>query len=180
MGLVSGATKRICVVLELYTALTAVLHTHIYSIQNSVHTYACKHAKVLQPCPTLCDPMICSLSGSSVHGNSPDKNTGVGCHALLQGIILTQGLTPHLPHCRPILYHLSHQGCIWVIHKTGKICISTIYCIPVSVSLFHNTILYSFAKIVPLGKLGKGYKVSLIFLTTMCNYTINSMKKNFF
>ena len=27
--------------------------------------------------------MVCSLSGSSVHGDSPDKNTGVGCHALL-------------------------------------------------------------------------------------------------
>ena len=110
MGLVSGATKRICVVLELYSALTAVLHTHIYSIQNSVHTYACKHAKVLQPCPTLCDPMICSLSGSSVHGNSPDKNTGVGCHALLQGIFPSQKLNPGILHGKQILYHLSHQG----------------------------------------------------------------------
>ena len=40
---------------------------------------------VAQSCPTLCDPMICSPSGSSVHGDSPGKNTGVGCHALLQG-----------------------------------------------------------------------------------------------
>ena len=38
---------------------------------------------------TLCDPMDCSLPGSSVHGDSPDKNTGVGCHALLQGIFPT-------------------------------------------------------------------------------------------
>ena len=38
------------------------------------------------------------------------KNTGVGCHALLQGISLTQGLNLSLPHCRWILYHLSHQG----------------------------------------------------------------------
>ena len=37
------------------------------------------------------------------------KNTGVGCHALLQGIFPTQGLNPGLPHCRRILYHLSHQ-----------------------------------------------------------------------
>ena len=42
--------------------------------------------------------------------DSPDKNTGVGCHAFLQGIFLTQGLNPGLQHCRWILYHLRHQG----------------------------------------------------------------------
>ena len=40
---------------------------------------------VTQLCPTLCDPMDCNLQGSSVHGDSPSRNTGVGCHALLQG-----------------------------------------------------------------------------------------------
>ena len=40
--------------------------------------------------------MDCSLPGSSVHGDSPGKNTGVGCHALLQGIFLTQGWNLHL------------------------------------------------------------------------------------
>ena len=42
--------------------------------------------------------------------DSPGKDTGVGCHALLQGIFPTQGSNPGLPHCRQILYHLSHQG----------------------------------------------------------------------
>ena len=41
------------------------------------------HAKLLQSCLTLCNPMDCSPPGSSVHGDSPGKNTGVGCHALL-------------------------------------------------------------------------------------------------
>ena len=54
--------------------------------------------------------MDCSLPGSSVHGDSPGKNTGVGCHALLQRIFLTQGSNPGLLHWRQILYHLSHQG----------------------------------------------------------------------
>ena len=40
----------------------------------------------------------------------PGKNTGVGCHSLLQGIFPTQESNPGLPHCRWILYHLSHQG----------------------------------------------------------------------
>ena len=65
---------------------------------------------VAQSCPTLCDPMNCSPLGSSVHGDSPGKKTGVSCHALLQGIFPTQGLNPGLPYCRLILYHLSHQG----------------------------------------------------------------------
>ena len=41
---------------------------------------------------------------------SPDKNIGVGCHFLLQGIFPTQGSNLSLPHCRQILYSLSHQG----------------------------------------------------------------------
>ena len=46
-------------------------------------------------CPTLWDPKDCSPPGSSVHGDSPGKNTGVGCHFLLQQIFKTQGLNPH-------------------------------------------------------------------------------------
>ena len=42
--------------------------------------------------------------------NSPGKNTGVGCHPLLQGIFLTQGSNPGLPQCRQILYRLSYLG----------------------------------------------------------------------
>ena len=60
--------------------------------------------------PTLCNLMDCSPPGSSVHGNSPAKDTGVGCHALLQGIFQTQGSNPCLLYCRRILYHLSQQG----------------------------------------------------------------------
>ena len=41
--------------------------------------------------------------------DSPGKNTGVGCHFLLQGIFLTQGLNPGLPHGRLMLYPLSHH-----------------------------------------------------------------------
>ena len=42
--------------------------------------------------------------------DSLGENTGVGCHALLQGIFLTQGLNLGLLDCRQILYSLSHQG----------------------------------------------------------------------
>ena len=61
-------------------------------------------------CPTLCDPMDCSPSDTFVHGDSPGKNTGVACHAFLQGIFPIQGSNPGLLHCRRILYQLSYWG----------------------------------------------------------------------
>ena len=45
--------------------------------------------KVAQSCPNLCNPVDYSPPGSSVHGILQGKNTGVGCHSLLQGIFLT-------------------------------------------------------------------------------------------
>ena len=47
---------------------------------------------VTQLCLTVCDPVDCSPPGPSVHGDSSDKNTEVGCHTLLQGIITIYGL----------------------------------------------------------------------------------------
>ena len=54
--------------------------------------------------------MDCGLPSSSDHGDSPGKNTGVGCYALFQKIFPTQGSNPGLPHCRRIPSCLSHQG----------------------------------------------------------------------
>ena len=75
---------------------------------------------VAQLCPTLWYPMDCSPPGSSVHEDSPGKNTGVGCHSFIQGIFLAQGSKPDLLHCRQILYHLSHEGSLrmleWVAY----------------------------------------------------------------
>ena len=85
-----------------------VLHGTLPSqvLQNSTqllqHLFElCMHAKSLQSCPTLCNPMDCSLTGSPVHGilrpwDPPGKNTRVGCRFLLQGIFSTQGSNVHL------------------------------------------------------------------------------------
>ena len=62
------------------------------------------------------DPWIVSLPLFFVHGDCPDKNIGVGCHDLLQGIFWTQGSNPcllHLPHCRQIPYY-------WVTRETPE------------------------------------------------------------
>ena len=64
--------------------------------KKSTFQSTCVCAKLLQSCPTLCDPMDCSPPGSSIHGDSPGKNTRVGCHFLLQGIFPTQELSTGL------------------------------------------------------------------------------------
>ena len=64
------------------------------------------HSGSAEPCLSLCDPMDCSPSGFSVHGENP----GLGCHAFLQGIFPTQGSNSGLLHCRWICYHLSHRS----------------------------------------------------------------------
>ena len=53
-------------------------------------TQLCMHVKSLQSCPSLCDPMSWP-TGVFCPWDSPGKNTGVNCHALLQGIFPTQG-----------------------------------------------------------------------------------------
>ena len=79
----------------------------------------CVLCLVAQLCLILWDPTDCSPPVSSVHGDSPGKNTGVGCPALLQGIFPTQGLNPGLPRCRRILYHLSHWGSPKILERVA-------------------------------------------------------------
>ena len=72
-----------------------------------------KESEAAQSCPTLltlCNPVDCSPSGSSVRGILQAGMLEGVSHFLLQGISPTQGLNPGLPHCRQTLYRLSHQG----------------------------------------------------------------------
>ena len=77
----------------------------------------------LQSCPifavlsNLCNALNCSPPG---YEDSPGKNTGVGYHALLQGMFPTSGSNPGLLHCRWVLYQLSHQGSPCNRLKSGK------------------------------------------------------------
>ena len=60
--------------------------------------------KVAQSCQTL------RPHGLYSPWSSPGQNTGVGSLSLLRGIFSSQGSNPGLPHCRQILYQLSHKG----------------------------------------------------------------------
>ena len=98
---------------------------------------------VAQSCPTFCDAMDCNLLFLCPWDSSPGKNTGVGYHAFLQGIFLTQGSNPDLLHCRQILYCCTTgeaTGCsksssilpCWGSHSkyTGVTCHSLLQWIP--------------------------------------------------
>ena len=61
----------------------------------------CVRAESLQSPLTLGNLMDCSAPGSSVSWDSPGEITGVECLALLQGIFLTQGSSPHLLYLLP-------------------------------------------------------------------------------
>ena len=66
----------------------------LFPIEHSTFLW-CACAKSIQLCLIFCDPMDCSLLGSSVHGISQARILEQEYHALLQGISLTQGSNPH-------------------------------------------------------------------------------------
>ena len=74
----------------------------------------CMHA---QSHLTLCNPMDCGLPGLSVQGFSRQEYWS-GLPFPFSGIFLIQGLNPHFPHCRQILYHMSHLK--FQLHKIIK------------------------------------------------------------
>ena len=96
----SGALHLLCI---LFLLLLHLLHLRSSGI-IAQRLGAWSGVKVTQLCLTLCYPMDYSL------WDSPGQNTGMGSLSLLQGIFPTQGLNPNLPHCRQILYQLSHKG----------------------------------------------------------------------
>ena len=83
---------------------------------TSCHNEKLVKVLVTQLCSTLWDSMDYSAR-QLCPWNSPGKNTGEGCHSLLQGIFPTQGLKLKLLHCRETLYHLGHQGSHHIYEK---------------------------------------------------------------
>ena len=86
------------------------MHTCTYA-----HTFEGNKGRV-SLCWKESESESCSIVSYSLrpHGlypwNSPGQSTEVGSLSLLQGIFPTQGMNPGLPHCRWILYQLSHKG----------------------------------------------------------------------
>ena len=97
------------------TFLEAELFCFLHFIKNLpfiLHSSKVKKREVLatQLCLTLCDPIDYSPPGSSVHRILQARI--LEWVAILQGIFSSQGSNPGLPHCRQILYPLSHWGSV--------------------------------------------------------------------
>ena len=86
--------------MSLYTHTHTRAHTHVCVCQQLVVSDSLRPHGL---CPAR---LLCPWDFS-------DKNTGVGCHSLLQGTFLTQGLNPGILHCRQTLYRLSHYMCLY-------------------------------------------------------------------
>ena len=71
---------------------------------------------VAQSCPTLCESMDCSPLGSSVHGDSPGKNTGAGsCSLFSRGSSQPRDWTQVSRIAGRFFCLLSHQGSQWLL-----------------------------------------------------------------
>ena len=93
--------NRITIPIDIYLSTCVCVYKEIYYKELA---HMIMKLKVAQSCPTLCNPM------DYTPWNSLGQNIGVGTFSLLQGISPTQRLNPGLPHCRQILYQLSHKG----------------------------------------------------------------------
>ena len=102
--------------------------TSLRATESVLHSY-CSRSCALQQEKRERESRSAASDSLWSHGlyspwNSPGQNTGEGSLSLLQGLFPTQGLNPGLPHCRQILYQLSHQGRLqqekapqWEAHK---------------------------------------------------------------
>ena len=93
--------------------LFSQLLSAVYFIHNSVYS----EVKSLSCVRLFVTPWTVACTRFLHPWDFLGKSTGVGCHFLLQGIFPTQGSNPGLPHCRQMLYRLSHQGsqCVYGI-----------------------------------------------------------------
>ena len=105
--------------------------------------------------------MNCSPPGSSVHEDSSGEKTGVGCHAFLQGIFVTQGSNPGLSHCKWILCCLSHQVFSY-IKAFSYIYIYICVCVCVYILLFISRVLSSGQLLINTHKIILAMLVSIL------------------
>ena len=101
-----------CSVLSAFSSLSSVCHLSLSACSHTLDTlihgwpWICSwlNCLVAQLCPILCDPVVLCPC------DFPGKNTGAGCHFLLQGVFLTQGSNPCLLHWQVDSLPLNHKG----------------------------------------------------------------------
>ena len=129
-------TLQVFIYINIYSGFKSILYVNCIVLSKSLKMWVIYLNMILHSADSyLCDPMDCSPPGCSVPEDSPGENTGMGCHALLQGIFPTQGSSPGLLHCRWSLYQLSHKESPW---KKKVISITSHLCVLCMLSLFSH------------------------------------------
>ena len=146
---------------------------------NTVSQLCAVLCLVAQSFPALCKPMEDGLPGSSVYGDSPGKNTTVGCYALLQGIFPTQRSNPGLPHCRWFLLPSEPPGKPKNMGAGGLFLLQGIFSTQVSnTGLLHGRwILHQLRYQGSPSQLYFSFKKSIVFIYANDEYPKTEIKK---
>ena len=121
-------------------------HSHNFYYSLLLYVHGCSVVY-----DSFCDPMDYSLHGSSVH-DFPGKNTGVGCHFLLQGIFPTQGWNWHLLHWQMDSLPLSQLGrpiLLWSFYFSISSVVNLLLCLIYELNF--TTDIYVWEKTVCVG-----------------------------
>ena len=99
---------------DTFHLLSPFVHPQLYWKHTVTRESGCSiqicYCLVTKWCQMLCDPMACNPTGSFRPWDFPGKNTGMGCHFLLEGIFPTQGSNLRLLHWQAYSLLLSHLG----------------------------------------------------------------------
>ena len=115
-------------VIYLYIQIYMHIYVCVYIYYIYIYIYIWWRDLVTNSCTTLVIPWTVACQ-ASLSWDSPGKNTGVGCHFLLQGIFLTQESNLGLLHCKQIVYQLSYEGSIYM-------CVCVCVCVCAYISFF--------------------------------------------
>ena len=108
-------------ILDFPASETVRKHTHTHTQTHTHRLLFISHLVCVraQSCPTLCNPMACSLPGSSVHGTSLARILDSVAFSYSRGIFPIQGLNLHLLHQQVDSFPLSHLG---IPYKPSSLC----------------------------------------------------------
>ena len=101
-----------------------------FEVKKAKHAFARVGAESLSRVRLFCDPVDCSPARLLCPGDSPGKNIGVGCHALLQGIFPTRRSNPRLLRLLPwqaglLFFTTSNRlrsSCIQIVKWEMQVC----------------------------------------------------------
>ena len=110
LGVLKAASMQQCVLRFPFHLFLIQVNTDENDLANGKMKVKVKwKCKLLSLCPTLCDPMDCSLPSSSIRGFFQARMLEWVAISFSRGFFLTEGSNPGLVHCGQVLYHLTER-----------------------------------------------------------------------